>query len=76
MFTMKLLLVGAASLALLAGCSTGNHQGSGGADVNETQGLSGGVTGTPSGTTQAVQGSDGGVGAAKTASTSDSTSPR
>jgi hypothetical protein len=76
MFTMKRLLVVAASLALLAGCSTGNHQGSGGADVNATQGLSGGVTGTPSGTTQDLQGSDGGVGAAKTGSTIDSASPR
>jgi hypothetical protein len=55
---MKSLIVVAVGLLLLAGCSTNRNNSGGSADTAE--GISGGVTGTPSGTSQDPLGSGGG----------------
>ena len=68
---MKRLLIVAAGLILLAGCST--NQNSGGTNGDSTTvGISGGATGTPSGTSQDPLGS-GGVDTTRTAPTNGST---
>jgi hypothetical protein len=58
---MKRLIIIAVGLLLLAGC-TSNQNNSGGAGAGTTVGISGGATGTPSGTSLDPLGAGGGGG--------------